>query len=277
MTPRLLVTGAGGMVGSYAKEIFTDHELILTDIVDGLPRLDVCDPAEVKAAVAELKPAVVLHLAAATDVDRCEQEPDGAYRSNAIGTQNVALACQAAGIPLVYVSTAGVFGGDKPEPYIEFDAPRPVNVYGLSKLAGEQIVAALLQQYYIVRAGWMIGGGPRDKKFVGKIARLGSPTYARDFLAGIQRLLPTGQYGLYHLANKGCGTRYEVALKVRALLGRPEVEIVPVSSAQFPLPAPRARSEAMRNLKLELLGIHARTWEDALQEYVSTELVPLLT
>lgn len=292
MTPRLLVTGAGGMVGSYAKEIFTDHELILTDIVDGLPRLDVCDPVEVKGAVAELKPAVVLHLAAATDVDRCEQEPDGAYRSNAIGTQNVALACQAAGIPLVYVSTAGVFGGDKPEPYIEFDAPRPVNVYGLSKLAGEQIVAALLQQYYIVRAGWMIGGGPRDKKFVGKIARLivegrgplrvvddklGSPTYARDFLAGIQRLLPTGQYGLYHLANKGCGTRYEVALKVRALLGRPEVEIVPVSSAQFPLPAPRARSEAMRNLKLELLGIHARTWEDALQEYVSTELVPLLT
>ncbi len=163
MTPRLLVTGAGGMVGSYAKEIFTDHELILTDIVDGLPRLDVCDPVEVKGAVAELKPAVVLHLAAATDVDRCEQEPDGA------------------------------------------------------------------------------------------------------------------QYGLYHLANKGCGTRYEVALKVRALLGRPEVEIVPVPSAQFPLPAPRARFEAMRNLKLELLGIHARTWEDALQEYVSTELVPLLT
>jgi dTDP-4-dehydrorhamnose reductase len=225
-------------------------------------------------------------------VDRCEQEPDWAYRENAIGTQNVALACQALGIPLVYVSTAGVFGGDKPEPYIEFDAPRPANVYGLSKLAGEQIVASLLRRYFIVRAGWMIGGGPRDKKFVGKIARLivdnrgplrvvddklGSPTYAKDLLAGIQRLMQAGHWGLYHMVNKGCCTRYEVALKVREFLGRPEVEILPVSSAHFPLPAPRARSEAMRNLKLELLGVHARTWEEALQEYVSTELVPLLT
>lgn len=291
MTRRLLVTGAGGMVGSYAPAVFADYELTLTDLVDGFTAVDVRDPAAVKEAVATVKPDTVLHLAAATDVDRCEQDSDWAYASNAIGTQNVALACQASEVPLVYVSTAGVFAGDKPEPYTEFDVPRPANVYGRSKLAGEQIVASLLQRYYIVRAGWMIGGGARDKKFVGKIARLiaegrgpvrvvddkvGSPTYARDFLAGIRRLLDTGYYGLYHMGNKGAGTRYEVALKVRDALGRPEVPIVPVSSAHFPLPAPRGRSEAMRNLKLELLGVHMRDWEDAVQEYVAGELAPLL-
>ncbi|MBI4247721.1 MAG: dTDP-4-dehydrorhamnose reductase [Candidatus Rokubacteria bacterium] len=286
---RLLVTGAGGMVGSYAPEVFKGLDLALTDIVDDYQRLDVRDAAAVRAAVAAFRPDLVLHLAAATDVDRCQQDPDWAYHSNAVGTQNVALACQVADVPLVYVSTAGVFGGDKPEPYIEFDAPSPVNVYGVSKLAGEQVVTSLLSRWYIVRAGWMIGGGARDKKFVGKIAalvaagrspvravddKLGSPTYAKDLLAGIRRLAETGDYGLYHMVNAGCGSRYEVACAVRDALGRPEVEVVPVSSAHFPLPAPRARSEAMRNLKLDLLGMPMRPWREALHEYVTRELAP---
>lgn len=290
---KILVTGVGGMVGSYVSEIFRNEEILLTDVVDGFLHLDVCDASAVMKAVAEAKPDVVLHLAAATDVDRCEQEPDWAYRTNAIGTQNVALACQAHGTVLVYISTAGVFWGDKPEPYIEFDAPSPANIYGRSKLAGEQIVSSLLDRYYIVRAGWMVGGGKKDKKFVGKIARLisegknpisvvddkiGSPTYGKDLLAGIRRLLDTDYYGLYHMVNKGCCSRYEVALKIRDVLQRSEIAIVPVASAYFPLPAPRARSEAMRNLKLELLGLdQMRSWQDALREYVITELAPALS
>src|SRR3989338_5139896 len=110
---RMLVTGAGGMVGSYVPEVFSDYDLVLTDTVVGFTNLDVRDPASVRKAVAEMKPDVVLHLAAATDVDRCEQEPDWAYHTNAIGTQNVALACQASGATLIYISTAGVFWGDK--------------------------------------------------------------------------------------------------------------------------------------------------------------------
>ncbi len=281
------------MVGSYVAEVFRDDELMLTDVLDGMASLDVCEPQAVKAMVSSVKPDVVLHLAAATDVDRCEQEPDWAYRTNAIGTQNVALACLGEGATLVYISTAGVFWGDKAEPYIEFDAPHPANVYGQSKLAGEQIVTSLLQRCYVVRAGWMIGGGEKDKKFIGKIARLigegknplqvvndkwGSPTYAKDLLSGIRRLLQTGYYGLYHMVNTGCCSRYEVALAIREALQRPEVTIVPVSSDHFPLPAPRARSEAMRNLKLELLGLNLmRPWRAALTEYVQTELAPSLT
>jgi dTDP-4-dehydrorhamnose reductase len=292
-TRKMLVTGAGGMVGSYAKEVFKDCRLILTDQIDGFAHLDVCDPSAVRKAVADERPDVVLHLAAATDVDRCEQEPDWAYRIYAIGTQNVALACQASDVAMVCISTAGVFWGDKPEPYNEFDVPRPANIYGQSKLAGEHSVTSLLGRFYIVRAGWMIGGGSKDKKFVGKIARLivegknplrivsdklGTPTYGKDLLKGIRKLLETDYYGLYHMVNQGSCSRYEVALEIRKILEREDVEMIPVSSAYFPLPAPRAHSESMRNLKLELLGLNSmRPWQEALREYLTRELFPSLT
>lgn len=290
---KMLVTGAGGMVGSYVPQVFGDWQLILTDIVPGFVDLDVRDPVAVKKAVSYHHPDLVLHLAAATDVDRCEQEPDEAFHINAIGTQNVALACQATGTMLVYISTAGVFWGDKAEPYTEFDVPAPANIYGHSKLAGEQIVSSLLQRFYTVRAGWMVGGGRKDRKFVGKIAKLlqngkpelrvvddkiGSPTYAKDLVRGIKRLLETGYYGLYHMVNAGSASRYDVALVVRDALGCPNIHIVPVSSAHFPLPAPRARSEAMRNLKLDLLKLNSmRSWQEAVGEYVKTELGPILS
>lgn len=287
---KILVTGAGGMVGSYVPEVFQDYQLVLTDKIDGFGHLDVRDTGAVLKTVEDVRPDVVLHLAAATDVDRCEQEPDWSYHTNAMGTENVALACQTRDVTMVYISTAGVFAGDKAEPYIEYDLPRPVNVYGQSKLAGEQIVSSFLRRYYIVRAGWMIGGGKKDKKFVGRIARLiaegkkplqvvsdkfGSPTYAKDLLTGICRLLSTNYYGLYHMVNRGSCSRYEVAVAIRDALQRPDVEIISVSSAFFPLPALRARSEAMRNLKLEMLGLNLmRSWQDALREYVVAELKP---
>lgn len=289
---RILVTGAAGAVGSYVPQVFADDELVLTDIRGDLRRLDVRDPAAVAAAVADVKPDVVLHLAAATDVDECERDHDLAFATNALGTQNLALACRNADVELVYISTAGVFWGDKPEPYTEFDEPRPANVYGHSKLWGERAVASTWGRSFTVRAGWMVGGGALDKKFVGMIARqvregrtslravddkLGSPTYAPDLLRVVKRLLGTGYHGLYHGVNAGWCTRYDVALELRSILGRPDVEIEPVSSAHFPLPAPRARSEAMVNYKLELLGLdEGRPWRDALREYVVGELVPAL-
>ena len=286
---RILVTGAGGMVGSYVPSVFGDLELTLTDVVPEVAQMDVADPEAVMRAVVDAQPDVVLHLAAATDVDQCEKDHDLAFRVNAIGTQNVALATRAVGAELVYISTAGVFDGEKHEPYTEFDDPAPGNVYGHSKLAGERVVSTLLDRFYIVRAGWMIGGGAKDKKFVGKIVsqieegqtelravddKFGSPTYARDLLEGIRRLLQTGYSGLYHMVNGGCCSRYDVAVEIRSILGRPEIQIEPVSSAHFPLPAPRVRSEAMRNYKLELLGLEPqRSWQEALRAYVEDELL----
>lgn len=287
---RVLVTGAAGAVGSYVRQAFAGDDLVLTDVRGDCEPLDIADPKAVMDAVTSAAPDVVLHLAAATDVDLCEKEPDLAFLTNAIGTQNVALACARSGATLVYISTAGVFGGEKPEPYTEFDEPGPANVYGHSKLAGERIVMSLLDTFFIVRAGWMIGGSALDRKFVGKIVDLieggathlravddkyGSPTYAKDMLAGIRQLLAGGNYGLYHMVNTGSCTRYEVALAIRDVAGLPGIEVEPVSSAYFPLPAPRARSEAMRNYKLDLLGLNPmRPWREALADYLTSEMLP---
>ena len=131
-------------------------------------------------------------------------------------------------------------------------------------------------------------GGERDKKFVGKMVRLilegqkslkvvndkwGSPTYARDLLAGIERLIQRRAYGLYHMANEGRCSRYEIALQIREILRCPDVELEPVSSDQFPLPAPRGRSEAIENRQLKLLGFPPmRPWQEAVREYLEKEL-----
>ena len=261
--------------------------MLATDIApeeDKIGYLDVRSHRQIEEIIEKTQPQMVMHLAAETDVDRCEIEPDHAFLTNTVGTQNVALVCQRKNIELVYISTIGVFYGDKFEPYTEFDNPNPINIYGQSKLEGEKIVQRLLQKYYIVRAGWMVGGGPRkDKKFIGKIIRqtkdakvlkavsdkIGSPTYTYDFSKSLGDLIETGFYGLYHCTNKGYASRYTVAKKIVELIGRPDITVEPVSSAYFPLPAARARSEMSRNYKLELLGMSpVRNWEKALEEYI---------
>jgi len=288
---KVLVTGADGMLGSALCPTFAKrgHNVISTDLLpsnEGSKHLDVRNYDQITEMVEKVKPDMVIHLAAETDVDKCEVEPDHAFLTNTIGTQNVALVCQKKSIELVYTSTLGVFWGDKPEPYTEFDEPNPINVYGRSKLEGEKIVQALVPKSYIVRAGWMVGGGPKkDKKFIGKIIRqinetkslkavndkIGSPTYTFDFSKCVVDLIGTGFYGLYHCTNKGVGSRFDVAKKIVEFMERTDVTVEPVSSAHFPLPAPRARSEMSRNYKLELLGIDStRHWEQALKEYIDT-------
>ncbi|MGA2767339.1 MAG: dTDP-4-dehydrorhamnose reductase [Candidatus Bathyarchaeia archaeon] len=287
---KILVTGAAGMLGSALCPTLTrrGHTVFSTDLApdEGIEYLDVRDYKQIETSVRKVKPDMVMHLAAETDVDKCELEPDHAFLTNTIGTQNVALVCQKRGIVMVYISTIGVFYGDKPEPYTEFDNPNPINVYGRSKLEGEKIVQSLLERYYIVRAGWMVGGGPeKDKKFIGKIMKrmnettvlkavndkIGSPTYTVDFSSCLADLVETGYYGLYHCTNKGYGSRFDVAQKIVDFLGRSGVTVEPVGSAHFPLPAARARSEMSRNYKLELLGKDTmRNWEDALKEYINS-------
>jgi dTDP-4-dehydrorhamnose reductase len=286
---KILVTGGSGMLGSalYPALLAKNHEVLVTDLAPSqqeIEYLDVRDFGKVKEIVAKVKPNMVMHLAAETDVDKCELEPDIAFLTNTIGTQNVALVCQKQQIKMVYISTLGVFFGDKQDPYTEFDTPNPINTYGKSKLQGEYIVQNLLKEYYIVRAGWMVGGGPKkDKKFVGKMIRqvsegcklkavndkLGSPTYTVDFSTCLSNLIDTDYYGLYHCTNKGVCSRFDVAKKIVELLGMSSVTVEPVSSAHFPLPATRARSEMSRNYKLELLGMNTlRNWEEALKSYI---------
>ena len=274
----ILVTGANGMVGSYCKSVFGDCRL--TD----LPVLDVTDYWSIRNGFRQASDTIdfVLHLAAKTDVDACERDPDDAYRINTLGTLNVAISCQLFDIPMIYVSTGAVFHGDKPEPYTEFDTPNPISVYGKSKLEGEKIVQSLLKKYFIVRASWMMGGGIKDHKFVANIIRFcetkpeigavadcyGSPTYARHLLWNIKRLIATPYYGIYHMANGGMCNRFELACEIVKNLGK-EVKVNSLLAAQFPASAPRGRSEALRDYKLDLLGLNMMPdWKDALKQYM---------
>lgn len=285
--PKLLITGGNGMVGSYAPSVFGDWELLSTD----LDTMDIRDRAALDRAFREFRPELVLHLAAATDVDRCQKEADWAYSLNAVGTQNVALACRKAEALLIYVSTGAVFPGDRHTPYTEFDPVRPSNTYAAAKLAGEELVRGLWSRHLIVRGGWIFGGGAKDHKFVGKLAQLivsgktplkavndkfGTPTYAKDLLKGIRRLVEADCLGLFHMANEGSATRYDVAVEIQKVLGDSRITVEPVSSDLFPLPAPRA-SEALRNYKLHLMGLAPqRPWREALRDYIENECQALL-
>jgi dTDP-4-dehydrorhamnose reductase len=282
---KILITGAAGMLGSDLCPIFAQaHDIVATDIHE----LDVRDPGQVLRWSEQVRPDVILHLAAATEVDECERNPDLAYATNAIGTRNVALACQRVGATLVYISTASVFDGTKCEPYTEFDVPNPQSHYSRAKYVGEQVVQSLLSKYYIARAGWMFGGRAEDKKFVAKITELaqskpvltivndkfGSPTYTVDLARGLLKLIETGWYGTYHLVGTGAYcSRYEFAQTILGYAGNRTCELRPVSSAAFPLSAPRPRMEAARNYHLELMGCNwVRPWREALQEYVQQRI-----
>jgi dTDP-4-dehydrorhamnose reductase len=274
---KLLVTGANGAVGSYVPDVFGDrYDLILVD----KDELDITEKTDC-GWIRRQEPDVVLHLAAATDVDECERKPDWAFRTNAVGTLNVAQASR--DTRFVYVSTAGVFRGDKPTPYTEYDNAVPANTYGVAKLVGEEFTLRWHPRPLIVRSGWMFGGKARDGKFVGKIQnqlaaghkdvlavddKIGSPTYARDLLGTISRLLDADEEGIFHGANQGVCSRYDVARAIVEIQGA-DVDVKACSSDAFKLDAPRARSEALEMLRLREQGVEvSRPWRDALAEYL---------
>jgi len=282
---KVLITGAKGMLGSDLCPVFEErHQILATD----LEELDVRDPRAVVAAVEDFQPELVLHLAALTNVDSCQEHCDKTFLTNALGTKNVALACLRIGATMVYISTGSVFDGAKSEPYTEFDAPNPSSEYSKAKHQGEIMVRELVRRHYIVRAGWMFGGGNRDVKFVGKIISLaqkgqklqvvddkfGSPTYTRDMAQGILQLVETGWYGTYHMTNTGCCSRFEYANKIVELAGISDHPMEPVSSDAFPLLAPRPRMDGIHNYMLELLNLDwMRPWEEALEDYIKNRLL----
>lgn len=285
---RMLVTGSGGMVGAYAPGLFADYELYLTDLqTSETSKLDVVNREETLSIVKKIDPHVVLHLAAATDVDQCERDPFYAYLSNVVGTQHVAQACRENDSVMVYISTGAVFDGVRKEPFTEKDLPNPSTVYGLSKWLGEKMISFILQKYLIVRAGWMFGGGVKDKKFVGKIAQMilqgekrlkvvddkfGSPTYAKDLLKTVKSLLDQERFGIFHAVNGWGCSRYDVANEIKAILGANDVTIEPVKSDAFKLDAPRGFSEQLLNQRLgDVAGVSMRGWQEALKEYLSLE------
>lgn len=263
----ILITGADGMVGSYA-----DFGIRL-----GRKELDVTDASAVHAAFTTYHPAAVIHLAAMTDQAACATDPEKAHLVNAESARIIALAAREAGAQVVYVSTNAVFNGRGADPFSISDTPDPQTIYGRSKYEGERAVLEVLPDALIVRTSWIFGGGPKkDKKFVGNVIKqlragakeiraaadvAGTPTYGRDFIQAVQGFLEEGKTGVVHLTNAGIASRYDIAKCIRELLGS-SAEIVPVAAAVFG--GTVTHNEA-------LTGEQMRPWQDALREYIETE------
>jgi dTDP-4-dehydrorhamnose reductase len=292
---RVLITGAGGMLGNAIYPYFSSRFARVTatdkDISESwISRLDVRHTADLRKHIADLRPTIVLHLAACTDLEFCEVHPDVARETNATSTREVAIACEEIGATLVYISTAGVFDGTKKGFYTEADPPKPIMVYGQTKYDGELEAAAHCSRHFIVRAGWMVGGGAaKDHKFVhhilGQIVsgskrlhavndRFGTPTYTHDFALNLFKLLDSRRYGTYHMVCEGSGSRYDVARHILDISGHTDIELFAVDSTYFEKNyfAPRPVSEMMLNANLSSLGINVmRPWREALRDYITRE------
>lgn len=281
MSERMLVTGAKGMMSSDIVPILgSRYELFLTDI----DTMDITDINAVRRMVDETSPSRIVHLAALTDLERCERAPELAMSVNAGGTRNIAEVCRESGIGMVYISTSGVFSGGSPAPYSEDSEPMPVNTYGKSKLEGESWVKEILADgdYLIVRVGWLFGGGALDKKFVGKMFKLlserdvvrvvsdifGSPNYSVDFGNTLLYLIEHKYSGLFHCVNEGQASRYEIAIKMAEYMGS-SCRVEPCPALEFPSSVRRPPREAIANKRLHSeTDYRMRSWDEALEEYI---------
>ncbi len=287
---RVFITGCGGMLGPAVYRGFSEsYEVLASDIDLNEPWLeygDVRDFAAIEKLAKKFEPDLIINLAALTNLEYCEKNPDDAWKTNALGAENMALICRRLDIPLVYISTAGIFDG-RQEYYNDFDQPNPLSIYAKAKYHGELAAQRMLDKYYVFRAGWMMGGGPaKDKKFINKIFKqiaagekilrvvddkLGTPTYTENFAESMLRIVQTDLYGLYNMVCGGSCSRYDAAVEFIRLLGmEKEVRIEIVDSDYFKNEyfAPRPSSEKLVNLKLDSRGINfMRDWRECLAEY----------
>jgi len=261
---RVAVVGAGGMLGRDLCPILAErHEVTPLTRAEA----DATDLAALRAAFAALRPEAVVNCAAATDVDRCEQDPDYAYRGNTWAAWAVAAAAEEAGARLIHVSTDFVFDGEAGRPYSEWDAPNPISVYGASKLAGEQAAFRACRRATVARTQWLYG--PHGKSFPRAILnaaaregttelrvvadQFGAPTFTGHLARKLAWLVEWPAHGLYHVNNAGECSRAEWAREVLRLAGSP-VRVVEIGSAEWPAPACRPRRSTLRRHALELQG-----------------------
>ena len=291
---KVYIAGCGGMLGDavYTNLVATGATVMASDINLTEPWLvyaDVRDFQTMQKAIVDFKPHLLINLAALTDLEYCELNADDAWLTNALGAENLGLIANQLDIPYVYISTAGVFGGEK-DCYNDFDTPNPLAIYAKSKYYGERYVCTNVPKHFVLRAGWMMGGGPaKDKKFINKLFKqiqagakslnvvddkLGTPTYTIDFANGMVKIIESELYGLYNQVCTGTSSRYEVAVEfIRLLELESTIKINIVGSDFFAKDyfAPRPASEQLVNLKLNQRGLNTmRDWKICLAEYANS-------
>ena len=283
---RVLVIGAKGMLGRDLMRIL--RSLGTADAHKGfevvgwdIDEIDIRQEQDVLFKIERFRPDIVINLAAYTDVDGCEANREEAFRVNAEGMRHIAIAAKSCGAKAVYLSTDYIFDGKKKEPYLENDSPNPLNVYGQTKLKGEQYLQEQVEDHLIIRTQWLYGR--YGKNFVSSILhqakekqtlaivddQIGSPTYTVDLSEAILALIQHNSRGIFHAANQDVCTWYTFG---QAILRSSRVEgvtLIPISSKALGRPAVRPSYSVLNTQKLEReIGLSLRHWSEALREYL---------
>lgn len=289
---RIYIAGCGGMLGEAFYHQFSDGYILRCTDIDvnesWLSYLDFRDLDAYRKDVKRFKPDYLFHLGAYTDLEYCEEHIEDTYATNTMAVENAVYIANELGIPLLYISTAGIFDGSKIE-FDDWDRPNPLGHYARSKYAGERFVIENASRFLVCRAGWMMGGGPeKDKKFIQKLMKqindgnkilhivndkFGTPTYTHDFAFNVRQLLEKEFWGLYNMVCGGATSRLEVAYMLINILGKEkEIEIQEVTSDFFKKEyfVERPSSERLVNVKLKLRNLDLmRDWKVTLQEYIN--------
>jgi dTDP-4-dehydrorhamnose reductase len=273
---RIVITGSKGMLGYDLVErlkmryVIIGFDLDDFDIVDG----------DVIGYISKQKPDFLFHLAAYTNVDKAEEERKRVYNVNVNGVRNIAMACKAMDIPMVFISTDYIFDGTKETPYTEDDYPKPINYYGETKSEGEKLITKSLKKFFIVRTSWLFG--KNGKNFVKTITSIpmkkesievvddqyGSPTYTRDLAVSLELFLQSEQYGIYHITNRGSCSWFDFAKMIVLFSGR-KTTVIPIKSDVLMRPAKRPQNSVLDNLLFEKrFKYRMPTWDDALRRYL---------
>lgn len=278
----ILVTGAKGQLGMELCHLLDEQEIeyVGTAMAD----LDITNAEQVAHFVQTLQPTIIFHCAAYTAVDLAEDEGKALNQAvNIDGTKNIALAAKEVGAILVYISTDYVFDGLLDEGEYTVDTPtNPQNEYGKAKLAGEQVIQELLTQYYIIRTSWVFGQyGSNFVYTMQKLAenrktltivsdQVGRPTWTRTLAEFMQFIVEKeAPYGVYHLSNEGSCSWYEFAKEI--LKENTDIEVLPVTSEEFPQKATRPKRSIMDLSKSEDLGFDIPGWEEALCQFMKVD------
>lgn len=290
---KIYIAGSAGMLGdAFYQEFKSSYELKCSDLDDSedwISYLDFRDYKKYRDEVMDFAPDYLFHLGAHTDLEHCENNIDDTYNTNTLSVENAVLIANELDIPLLYISTAGIFDGSK-DWFDDWDLPNPICHYARSKYAGELYVQGNAKRHLILRAGWMMGGGPnKDKKFIAKLMnqlkagkkelhvvddKLGTPTYTCDFAKNAKLLLEEEIWGLYNLVCGGLTGRFEVAEEVLNFFKlSDEVKLIKVDSEFFKKEyfAPRPDSERLINAKLNIRNFNVmRDWKVCLEDYLSS-------
>lgn len=276
---KVAVFGANGQLGQALALQFPHAQLTLLSH----KQADISDVQAVRSALSAERPDVVVNVAAMTDVDGCQKDSDTAYRANALGARWLAQEACRSGALLVHVSTDFVFPGRPEGAYHEWDAPCPIQVYGQSKLAGEEEIRGSGCRHLLVRTSWLYGGLGRGfvlailrKGISGQPLRVvadqvGSPSFTRDVAEGIAKLIALEVTGTVHLANHGSISRFGLAEAILREAGI-NVSLEPISSEEISAPALRPSDTSLTSFVTSDLGLTMRPWREALHEFVKEAL-----